>query len=144
MTRLRATLLSAIGGFVLLTGLAWWADGPGNPGVPGPAAQVALAGGSGQQLDFSDGIGYVYTVTVSGDNQYGGCCYVTHSFATPYYHDNYLAGWWWQGFVTIDEYGSSSNNLGEEWTSVPVSQSSDWWWYCDYQGGGSSSTGGAC
>ena len=104
--------------------------------------QVAFAGGNGQQLDFSDGVGYVYTVAVSGYNQYGH--YATNSWGTPYYDDNYIPGWYWVGYITIDEYGSSSNFLGEEWTSVPQSQSGAWWWYCDFQGGSSGNTGGSC
>lgn len=140
MGRLQAKATLAMVGFVLLTSLA---SATGSLSfVAGRPFQPALAGSSGQQLDFSDGIGYVSNVAVSGYNQFGS--YVSRSFPTPYFDDNYLAGWWWQGYITMDEYGSSSNNLGEEWTTVPSNQSSDWWWYCDYQGGSDSATGGFC
>jgi hypothetical protein len=140
--RLRAKAALALMAFLLFTGLAGLAAGGYRQASVVSPVVVAVAGANGQQLDFSDGIGYVNSVAVSGYNQYGQ--YATNSWSTPYFDDNYLSGWFWIGYITMDEYGASSNYLGEEWTTVPKSQGSNWWWYCDFQGGSSSSTGGTC
>jgi hypothetical protein len=95
----------------------------------------ALAGSNGQELEFYDTIGYAYTVAVNGDNQSGQ--YVSHAFSTPY-QDNYFSGWWWKGYLALDEYGASNNYLGEEWTVVPTSESSNWWCFEDFHGASSS------
>ena len=53
--------------------------------------------------------------------------YICHGWNTPGYQ-TWIAGWWWQGYVTIQYYKSS--NETNYWTSqtyyVPPVMSGDW------------------
>ncbi|MFB6836115.1 hypothetical protein [Streptomyces sp. NPDC056361] len=68
----------------------------------------AFAGGNGQQINFHDRLGTVYSVSIAGSNQNGQ--YVEGCFSTPSV-DNYLSGWWWKGYVAVGGY--TDGNCGK-------------------------------
>jgi hypothetical protein len=87
------------------------------------AAPMASAGTFGQQIDVSTGT--ANSVEICGLNQ--NKLYICHGWNTPGYQTP-IAGWWWQGYVTIQYYKSS--NETNYWTSqtyyVPPVMPGDW------------------
>ncbi|MFB6836117.1 hypothetical protein [Streptomyces sp. NPDC056361] len=92
-------------------------------------AGAASAGTNGQQIEFYDQRGDVYSVYLYGTNQNGQT--VAGCFNTPN-TDNYLSGWWWKGDVRITWYpqsgcGGTAIEPSPETFTIPVSQASDWY-----------------
>ncbi|MGW5423134.1 hypothetical protein [Streptomyces sp. NPDC003943] len=66
---------------------------------------AAFAGGNGQQINFHDRLGTVYSVDIAGSNQNGQ--YVSGCFSTPNI-DNGIGGWWWKGYVAVGGYSDAN------------------------------------
>ncbi|MGW5423136.1 hypothetical protein [Streptomyces sp. NPDC003943] len=95
---------------------------------------TASAGSNGQQIEFYDQRGDVYSVFLYGTNQNGQT--VAGCFNTPN-TDNYLSGWWWKGDLRITWYPQSGCNgtaiePSPETFTIPVSQASDWYKIYDF------------
>ncbi|MFF0425255.1 hypothetical protein [Streptomyces sp. NPDC004520] len=112
---IRRKLITAAGTIAATASLAFLGAGP------------ASAGGNGQQLNFHDSLGTVYSISAYGINQNGE--YITHCFYTPNV-DNALSGWWWKGNVHIN-FWTSGNCTGNyarpgQYVWVEPSQADDW------------------
>lgn len=95
---------------------------------------AAFAGSNGQQIEFYDQRGDVYSVFLYGTNQNGQT--VAGCFNTPH-TDNYLSGWWWKGDLRITWYPQSGCNgtaiePSPETFTIPGSQASDWYKIYDF------------
>jgi len=98
------------------------------------SAGPVSAGGSGEQLEFIDNLGYVYSVCVYGQNQ--NLQWTTKCFSTPF-TTNMLANWWWQGQIQITEYDINGFQVGTQYTFVWPVPYHDWWCFDDSTGNGS-------
>ena len=72
---------------------------------------MASAGTFGQQLVISTGI--ANSVTVCGHTQNKPNGTVCQGWDTPNY-STWIAGWWWQGYVTIYYYYGSNQKVLDE------------------------------
>ncbi|MER7767616.1 hypothetical protein [Kitasatospora sp. NPDC096140] len=97
-------------------------------------SSTAFAGGNGQQVKFYDGRGCTvskctHSIMITGYDQndhYAHACVNSNgTIGFP------LAGWWWKGAMTVDEYTGwncqSSTAYRFTFASVPANYGSDWW-----------------
>lgn len=84
---------------------------------------TAFAGSNGQQVELYEQTD-LSSACLSGPNQNGTSVYVCFSAPAPRYNISQFPGYWWKGFVTIENYTPSY--FGSSGCTVPTS------YYIDY------------
>ena len=83
----------------------------------------AFAGTNGQQVELYEQTN-LSSACLSGPNQNGTTVYVCFTAPAPLYNISQFPGYWWKGFVTIENY--TPTYIGNSGCTVPTTYNIDY------------------